>query len=191
MKAFRYRIAGRTHGVINQTNYDGQVHAETPKEAILIALAANFGDRGSWHPTGSRPPFEALTETGWIDKDVLHEQFSALEDSDSNFELEGDENTFVIEVNEVEENAQAGKETSHVPHESGWGRFRDPDCVAPGYNTTLTEKERAEAEEWIAALIFDRDDVTDAKLSADILYGILRRFRPDLFSDDVKPVLLI
>jgi hypothetical protein len=92
MEKFTYKIAGRTHGVIEQTIYEGSVEADDGRQAMLKALAAEFGDRGH------ADPVDALD--GWADRDEIVEQFK-IDVDDTAMEFENGDLTFVIEVVEA------------------------------------------------------------------------------------------
>jgi hypothetical protein len=94
MMNYSYKIAGRAHGLVAQQLYEGRVEANTPKEAILKALADQFGDQQS-------DPMTALTINGWIDRDLLMEQCEQLSSEATNFELQANEHFYVIEVKEI------------------------------------------------------------------------------------------
>jgi len=184
MTTYRYRIASRAPGQVKQGMYKGRVKADTPKKALLAALAAEFGEV-------DLPPFEALTITGWIEKDALQEPYSLLEDSDESFELDTGDTVFVVEVDEAKD------------------EIAEPVQDKVPYSNSLDADEQISTEEWIATQIFDHPpchpgsqtlrsvEISEgdaARLGRDILYSVLRRFRPDLFADNPdrsKLVLMI
>lgn len=56
------------------------------------------------------------------------------------------------------------------------------------YNDSLNAADQIDAEENVAAIIFDHPEVecgehTATKLGRTIVYAVLRRFRPDLFEE--------
>ena len=89
---YSYIIAGRRIGVVQQVEYAGVVDANTQKEAIIKALANEFGD-----PDIS-DPIIALTDSGWIDHETLTEQYAALDLNARTFELDTGEHSFTIRV---------------------------------------------------------------------------------------------
>jgi hypothetical protein len=95
MVHYSYKIAGRTHGAINQQLYEGRVEANTPKEAILKALAEQFGDQGQ------SDPLTALTASDWTDCDVLIEQYEPLGPETANCDLQTGEHSYAIEITEI------------------------------------------------------------------------------------------
>jgi len=95
MVHYNYKIAGRTHGVVIQQLYEGRVEADTPKDAILKALAEQFGDQGQ------ADPLTGLTASDWIDRDLLIEQYERLKPEATNCELQAEEHSYVIEVTEI------------------------------------------------------------------------------------------
>ena len=167
-RTYNYRIAGRTPGVVDQELYQGQVHTCSRKDAIIEALAKEFGD------DGEADPFTALTSDGWIDYDLLDGQFSILDNDATSFELQAEEHSYAVEVREA---------TEATP---------DPDKVK--YSRDLPAQDQVDAEEWIAACIYDHPGTQPGsgqtneeianQLGKDILYEVLRRFRPDLFADN-------
>lgn len=90
-KTYTYTITGQTPGLTTQTTYNGTIAATTPKEAILKALANEFGDKEG-------DPINALTDTGWTNRELLLEQINTLNDEDTNFDLQTEEHTYTIQV---------------------------------------------------------------------------------------------
>ena len=93
---YKYLIAGRLPGNPRATMYRGRLTADTPKQAIIKALAQEFGDIDK-----SRDPIERLTRLGWIDKETLMDQWGPLDVDETNFELDTGEHTFDVEVTEI------------------------------------------------------------------------------------------
>lgn len=93
MNAFTYRIVGRTAGVIEPIGYTGEVIALTPREAILVALVAEFGD-----PDAAKPLVNRLCDGGWIDEPTLCDHFADLADDASSLSLDTGDHTFDIVV---------------------------------------------------------------------------------------------
>jgi hypothetical protein len=93
MKNFTYRIVGRTPGNAEPTIYAGQVIALTPREAILAALVAEFGD-----PDVGKPLVRRLCDGGWIDEQTLCDHYADLADEARSLCLETGDHTFDIEV---------------------------------------------------------------------------------------------
>lgn len=93
MNTFTYRILGRTPGVAETTAYAGQVSALTPREAILAALVAEFGD-----PDAAQPLINQLCDGGWIDEETISDHFASLADDASRICLDTGDHTFDIQV---------------------------------------------------------------------------------------------
>ncbi len=89
---YSYIIAGRRIGVVQQVEYVGVVDANTQKEAIIKALANEFGD-----PDIS-DPIIALTDSGWIDHEPLIEQYATLDQDARTFELAAGDHSFTVRV---------------------------------------------------------------------------------------------
>jgi hypothetical protein len=92
---YSYKIAGRSHGAVNEQLYEGRVEANTPKEAIIKALAEQFGEQGQ------ADPLTALTASDWIDRDLLIEQYEQLNSEATNCELQAYEHSYIIDVTEI------------------------------------------------------------------------------------------
>lgn len=103
MAKFTYKIEGRTYGVMGTTTYEGQVAASCSKDAILFALAAEFGT-----PTGLTP-IDQLTVDGWIPRDELEDQMVEVAKDDDFFCLLNDEHEFNVEVSVIEPKARTKK----------------------------------------------------------------------------------
>ena len=101
---YLYRIAGRTHSVVDQIIHEGAVTADTPKQAMIRALAAEYGD------ADVTDPIVSLTGTGWIDRSLLDENLDDLDEEDSRMELQVEEHSYVVEVRPVK-----GNVTVHGP----------------------------------------------------------------------------
>ncbi len=73
--------------------YAGQVSARNPKEAILAALIAEFGDSDA-----AKPLINQLCDGGWIDEETIIDHFASLADDASSLCLDTGDHTFDIEV---------------------------------------------------------------------------------------------
>ncbi len=93
LHSFNYVITGRTPGRTAYAVYSGIVPACTPKDAILAALACEFGD-----PALGIDPATQLTNSGWIDQDTLFEQWNPMQDVAKSFVLETYDVTFDVQV---------------------------------------------------------------------------------------------
>ena len=90
---FKYRIVGRHEGYAGETNFDGEVKAETPKEATLAALAAAFGNP-------NKPDSRSQLD-GWIELPTLDEQYAELDNEDDSFQLTAPPHEFFVDVEAV------------------------------------------------------------------------------------------
>ncbi len=93
MDTFDYRIMGRTPGITEPTMYAGQVSALTPREALLAALVAEFGN-----PDAAMPLVNRLCDGGWIDEPTLYDHFVEQADDATSLALDTGDHTFDIEV---------------------------------------------------------------------------------------------
>ena len=93
MQIFEYRIVGRTPGIIETTEYAGQVSAHNAKEAIHAALVAEFGN-----PDSAKPIINQLCDDGWIDEQTVTDHFASLADDAASLYLDCGDHTFDIEV---------------------------------------------------------------------------------------------
>jgi hypothetical protein len=113
---YEFTVVGRTPGVTETYSTIGEVHGDTPKQALLAALADTYGD----HPKrlASRPDDEqiknrpaygspeertevlisSLADEGWIDRGRLTEQYAVLDDRATSWALEGEEHTYDVQV---------------------------------------------------------------------------------------------
>ena len=93
MMTFTYHFVGRTAGVIEAVAYTSQVIALTPRETILVALLAEFGD-----PDAAKPLVNRLCGGGWIDEQTLYDHFAELADDANCLCLDSGDHTFEIAV---------------------------------------------------------------------------------------------
>lgn len=90
LSLYSYKVSGRTPGSTEHSHYDGCVEAESPKMAIIRALAKEYGDRDE------KDPIKSLED--WSgDAEQLREDFDSIEDDQYSFSLEG-EHTYDVEV---------------------------------------------------------------------------------------------
>lgn len=87
---FTYVIVSRQPGETKGGEYKGQLEAQTSGEALIKALAQEFGDPG-------KPPREAISS--WLgDEEGLLCQLDGVEGDDSSFQLDTIDTVFDIEV---------------------------------------------------------------------------------------------
>lgn len=91
---FSYRILGRTPGVAEATTYTGDVVAGTPKEAILAALVAEFGNSSD----ESKPLVNQLCDDGWVDEGTVLDNFEGVGEDVESLVFDTGDFTFDIEV---------------------------------------------------------------------------------------------
>jgi len=91
---YSYRILGRSPGNTNPVLYSGMIEAVTSKQAIINALAREFGAGDS----EQNDALGALTKSGWLDSETLAEQIGSLGDDDESLCLNTGAHTFDVEV---------------------------------------------------------------------------------------------
>jgi len=92
MKKFKYKILGSSSAT--PVVYEGTVNAIVPKEAIMTALAAEFGD-----PAKGDTAWEQLAD--WCDPEDLNLWWD-LEPLARRMDLAFDDMSFIVEVSEDE-----------------------------------------------------------------------------------------
>lgn len=94
-RKFAYRIAGRSEGSTQQENYSGKVVAATTSDAMLAAMAAEFGD------PGHACPLDALEEWAGGRECLVDTFITFLEDGARSAELDLGDLNFVVEVDPI------------------------------------------------------------------------------------------
>lgn len=97
---FSYKILGRTPGVAEATTYTGDVAAKTPKEAMLAALVAEFGNSSD----ESKPLLNQLCDDGWVDEGTVLDNFEGVGEDVESLSFDTGDFTFDIEVDFCEGN---------------------------------------------------------------------------------------
>lgn len=91
---FEYTITIRKEGRKGETDFDGKVRAETPKQAIAAALAYEFGEQNK------SDYFNQISEWAF-DSEDMRKQHASLDAEDMEFTcFDGDSEIFV-DVNPV------------------------------------------------------------------------------------------